>query len=121
MRIQLTKNFYQDEFACKCGCGTIPPMDLNFIMMVQELRNRCGFAIIINRGWSCEEWNAKVGGVPNSWHRHGFAIDVHCVDSKKRIIIVKHAIDIGFKDISIAKTFIHLDNGHRSVPQMRVY
>jgi len=130
MSKQLSKNFASFEMRCRgcidtelCPANVTPPMDLNFIMMLQELRNRCGFAIAINSGWRCPYWNAhkSVKGAPNSWHLHGLAVDIRCENDERRIIIVKHAIDIGFKDISVAKSFIHLDNGHRSKQQMRVY
>jgi uncharacterized protein YcbK (DUF882 family) len=97
-------------------------MDLHFVMKLQELRTRCGFAIVINSGYRCPEWNAKTeGAAPDSWHTQGLAVDIHCVDNIRRLAIVKHAIELGFSDIGIAKTFIHLDNRPQVKQRIRVY
>jgi len=119
----LTINFRRSEFRCNdaCGCSHDFNMDLHFIMQLQELRTRCGFPIVINSGYRCPEWNEKVGGAPGSWHTQGLAVDIHCVDSVRRLAIVKHSIAIGFSDIGVAKTFVHLDNRPNTKPRFRVY
>lgn len=129
MREPLTKNFFRDEYHCTgcskqepCRSFQDTPMDIHFTMMIQELRNRCGFPIKINSGFRCQEWNDKQeGSAPESWHVQGLAVDIHCVDNIRRLAIVKHAIDIGFTDIGIAKTFIHLDNRPIIKQRIRVY
>lgn len=118
----LSKNFRRSEFTCSpsCGCGKAE-VDLHFIMMLQEVRNRCDFPFIINSGYRCLEWNEKVGGVPGSQHTLGRAVDIHCVDPIRRLAIVRHALDVGFTDIGVAKTFVHLDNRPNIKPRIRVY
>jgi zinc D-Ala-D-Ala carboxypeptidase len=119
----LTINFKKSEFACSksCGCSHNFNMDLHFVMLLQELRTRCGFPLVINSGYRCPEWNEKVGGVVDSWHTKGLAVDIHCVDSIRRLAIVKHAMALGFSDIGVAKTFIHLDNRPNIKQRIRVY
>jgi uncharacterized protein YcbK (DUF882 family) len=110
--IKLSQNFSQSEFNCKCGGKHNSPMDLNFIMMLQKLRNFYGKPIKITSGFRCEEWNAKIGGVDGSLHTLGLAADIKCTNSIDRAEIVKYALEVGFKTIIVAKNYIHLDNGH---------
>lgn len=108
--MKLSRNFSQHEFDCKCGGKHASKMDMSFISKLQELRDRVGFALVINSGFRCPEWNEKIGGSPNSQHMLGIAVDIKCTDIIKRAKIIKEALNIGFSDVSIASNFIHIDN-----------
>lgn len=60
-------------------------------------------------GFRTPEENANVGGVENSSHLKGLAIDLLCKDSISRFKIIFGALASGFKRIGIGKTHIHLD------------
>lgn len=43
---------------------------------LQEIRNLFGYPVKVNSGYRSDSVNVAVGGVPNSWHRHGLAFDI---------------------------------------------
>ena len=71
----LSKNFKQSEFACKCGCG-FDLISHELVETLQELRDAIKKPIIIVSGCRCPDHNAEVGGVSNSAHLVGQAADI---------------------------------------------
>ena len=65
--------------------------------------------IIATSGLRSVEKNAEVGGVKNSSHLRGFALDLSCPNSKVRHEILFCAIAVGIKRIGLGKGHIHLD------------
>lgn len=65
--------------------------------------------MIVNSGYRCKKWNKKKGGKPNSAHRRGTAVDIKCTNSTMRYLLIKYALEAGFKRIGIGSRFIHLD------------
>lgn len=70
------KYFKQSEFTCKCGCG-LNNMDLKVVKIADEIREHFGQACIVNSGTRCASHNKKVGGVSNSRHLSGKAVDIY--------------------------------------------
>ncbi len=70
------KYFQKSEFTCKCGCG-LNNMDLKLVKIVDDIREYFGQPCIVNSGTRCIRHNKKVGGVPNSRHLNGKAIDIY--------------------------------------------
>ncbi len=96
--------------------GIIFNKDVSFMKLDKKLQNMCGvFDKAVNIEVNCTsafrtpEENAKVGGVSNSSHLKGYAIDLACTDSSTRFKIVFGALASGFKRIGIGKTHVHLD------------
>jgi len=105
-RIKLSKHFYLNEFQCNCCNQVILHSDL--LKRLVSLRGSINRPIYINSGYRCKKENIKVGGVKNSYHRVGMAVDIR----SKGISISELAIyaeGIGFKGIGIYKTYLHLD------------
>lgn len=75
--MQLSKNFTQEEFECKCGCDSFRISD-ELIDGLQQLRDLIAAPIHINSGYRCESHNARVGGSKNSKHVLGIAADITC-------------------------------------------
>ena len=71
------KYFKDSEFTCKCGCGTNYQKD-GIKRIADEIREWSGGPAIINSGTRCRKHNAEVGGVSNSYHLYGNAIDIQC-------------------------------------------
>ena len=65
MRVQLTKNFYLDEFQCK-DLSDIPLEVFNNILELadnmQVIRDVLKKPITINSGYRSPEYNKKIGG-----------------------------------------------------------
>ena len=72
---RLSKNLTRNEIACKCGCGfdIVTP---GLVDTFQAIRDYIDKAVHITSGARCPEHNAKVGGVPDSAHVTGEALDM---------------------------------------------
>lgn len=117
-RLLLSRNFTYKELSCRCGCGFTPA--LHFITKLQDLRDYLGFALVITSGARCMDHNAAVGGVKNSFHVLGLAVDIECRDSETRYKIITAAIGHGFTGIGVSDGFVHLDI-RPLVPRVFVY
>ena len=73
------KNFTRSEFACKCGgqyCDGFPAEPAEkLVALLQKIRDHYGKAVHPVSGLRCERWNKIQGGVANSRHRLGQAMD----------------------------------------------
>ncbi len=102
----LSKNFDSSEFECKCGCGLMNISPL-MIELLQEVRNKLNEAININSGTRCMRHNNDVGGKEDSEHLIGLGVDIECLTSSYRYLI----LPILFKKITrigTGKDFIHV-------------
>ncbi len=75
------KYFTREEFRCKCGgkyCNGFPaePQE-GMVRAVDNVREHFGKAFTPNSGVRCPTHNANVGGVSNSRHLYGKAVDFH--------------------------------------------
>lgn len=86
---QLSEHFNAKEFlrsatAEKLGIKNEPSWfvmsnlcyGVNFIL--EPTRRKLGKPIVISSGYRCPRLNAAVGGVPNSYHTRGMAVDIVC-------------------------------------------
>jgi len=113
MEKQLSKNFNESEFVCKCGCGTVH-VNPNLISKLQKLRDMVGKPITIVSGYRCAAHNASVGGVPRSQHKLGNAADIS-ISGMSPAEVAKLAEKVGFNGIGRYSTFTHVDvRGYRS-------
>lgn len=94
-------------------------MDEDFLLMLDDLRERCGFPLVLNSAYRSKEYDLSRGRTGEGYHTLGRAVDIACCDSSKRAWIVKNAIEVGFKGIGISSTYIHLDN--RSIFKLWTY
>lgn len=70
------KHFKQNEFTCKCGCG-LNNIDLKVVKVADAIREHFRQPCIITSGCRCTKHNKKVGGVSNSRHLNGKAVDLY--------------------------------------------
>ena len=73
--------FTREEFRCKCGgkyCNGFPaePQE-GMVRAIDNVREHFGKAFTPNSGVRCPTHNANVGGVSNSRHLYGKAVDFH--------------------------------------------
>ena len=80
--------FTRGEFKCKCGgryCNGYPAeMQENVVRIADAARAHFGKPAHVVSGLRCERWNEHEGGVSNSQHMYGEAIDLRIdgVDSE---------------------------------------
>ena len=74
------KHFRRDEFKCKCGgryCNGYPAeMQEAVVKIADAARAHFGKPAHVVSGLRCQKWNAHEGGVANSQHMYGEAIDL---------------------------------------------
>lgn len=73
------KNFTPSEFVCPCGTCTGYPdyMRDNMLTLIQLVRDKYKKPVIITSALRCKNENRLAGGVPNSRHLTGQAIDYY--------------------------------------------
>lgn len=76
--------FTREECRCKCGgkyCNGYPAeMSETTMLIADEVRRRAGVPLQNNSALRCQRWNAEQGGVANSNHMTGHAIDLAPID-----------------------------------------
>jgi len=78
MRIQITENFYLDEFECRDKSDI--PLDvfnniLELTKEMQKIRDILGVSITVNSGYRSPGYNSSIGGASKSQHLLGKACD----------------------------------------------
>ena len=75
------KNFKLSEIKCKCGgkyCNGYPTgFSYELLRQLQDARNYFGKPVIITSALRCATHNKNVGGVKNSKHTQGRAVDFY--------------------------------------------
>ena len=99
--------FKRSEFDCsETGENAIPD---RFIYRLDELRERCGFALAVNSGYRSPRHSIEAAKSAPGEHTRA-AADLAVSNGVMRYILVREALAIGFTGIGIAKTFVHLDD-----------
>lgn len=121
MNAQITRNFHKDEFNCKCGCH-LNNINIELVEELQKVRSEYGCAMTVSSGTRCPTWNKACGGSENSSHLTGLAVDIAIDDSVLRHRFMRTIVEMGWKRIGIAKSFIHLDiDYHKTNPVIWTY
>ena len=103
-------HFELSEFDSPDEKGSGKYMDESFLSMLDDARSIAGVAFSINSGFRTPSHNAYVGGKEQSSHQYGYAVDLHCTNSRSRFIIIDALIKAGFNRIGVGNTFIHCDS-----------
>lgn len=106
--------FDKTEFKCNCGgkhCNGFPaePQE-KLVRVADRIRKNLGAPATVSSGIRCQKHNANVGGVPNSRHLSGKAMDF-CVAGKtatQLLAEVKKQPEIRYA-YAIDKSFVHMD------------
>jgi uncharacterized protein YcbK (DUF882 family) len=118
MNLQLTEHFKYSELVCPCCQGIRLVTEFHSCMeLLETMRQRLGFAILINSGYRCPEHNASVGGEAASMHMT-FAVDCRPesipgesigVFEGKLDTMHRAARALGFGGIGRYDSWLHLD------------
>lgn len=90
--------------------GSGKNMKSSFLNMLRKAEKIAGFRFSFNSAFRTPNYNRRVGGVSNSAHLYGLAVDIRASSIAIRDKIVKAAKEAGFKRIGIGSNFVHLDN-----------
>lgn len=110
------KYFTRDEFICHCEgkyCDGYPhEMNKTLIAVADRVREHFGAAAIVSSGVRCEAHNANVGGVPNSRHLYGKAMDFRIVGKTAGQVLayVQQQPEISYA-YAIDSNYVHMDIG----------
>lgn len=108
------KYFKKGEFACKCGgkyCNGYPAeMKEKVVKAADKVRKHFAKSITVSSGLRCEQHNANSGGVANSRHRYGKAIDF-CVSGKTSAEVLAYVQTLSEIRYSYAinDRYVHMD------------
>ena len=109
--------FDREEFRCKCGgkyCNGFPaePHEAT-VRYADAIRKRIGKPIPVNSGLRCPTWNQIQGGVSNSNHMDGGAVDLGCPSgvSPAEMWDAATAVMGNTGGIGIYDWGIHIDDG----------
>ncbi len=102
------KHFKKEEFTCKCGCG-LNNISYTLVDMLNRAREKANIPFKLNSACRCLKHNKKVGGVEDSAHVKGLAVDISVTTDSVRFVIVSALLEVGFLRILIYPTFIHCD------------
>lgn len=104
----ITKNFSEHEFSCKCGCG-FDSINKGLVVELQKVRSMTGQPMSINSGCRCESHNKSIPRASkSSSHMKGLAVDIKCDDSAYRSLLLPLLIS-RFARVGIGSDFIHID------------
>lgn len=84
--------FQKEEFSCKCNryCNGYPAeMNPALVRVADRLRKHFRAAVLVSSGLRCKTHNARVGGVSNSRHLSGKAMDF-CVVGKTAAAVLEY-------------------------------
>jgi len=109
-------NFSNSEIECKCGCGYRFIKD-KLLIHLQALRDMLSFSsgypvrLMITSGCRCKKHNKSVGGVENSRHVTGEAVDVYSPDVDLEQLFSYAIVSNLFSTMILYEKskFVHLD------------
>jgi|TARA_R110000744_G_scaffold27344_5_gene66879 uncharacterized protein YcbK (DUF882 family) len=85
-------------------------MDINFLMILDNMRNRSGVPYKITSGYRSQEYNDKLSNSSKtSAHIQGKAVDISAPTSNQKYAIIEAALHFGIQRIGIGSNFIHID------------
>lgn len=105
--------FKKDEFKCKCGkhCNGFPAEpDRTLVQVADRVRAHFGATATVSSGVRCKTHNANVGGIADSRHLSGKAMDF-CVRGKTAAQVleyVKQQPEIRYA-YAIDSLYVHMD------------
>jgi uncharacterized protein YcbK (DUF882 family) len=77
--------------------------------MLDNARSIAQVAFHLTSAYRCKKHNANVGGVSNSAHTFGLAVDISTPTPYIRFRVLKGLIEAGFDRIGVSDTFVHVD------------
>lgn len=92
-----------------CPHGDKSRISPDLVNVLNKIEISLDLELHYNSGYRCTDCNKAAGGVPDSAHLRGEAVDIFCPVGSLRFKILGEAIRHDIRRIGIGKTFIHLD------------
>lgn len=100
--------FSIDEFRCSKTGESV--MSEDFLFLLDELRERCGFPFTITSGYRHPTHPVEAAKDRPGTHSQGIAADIKVNNGHQRRRIVDEALKMGvFQGIGVAEGFVHVD------------
>lgn len=113
------QHFEPREFRCPCGvCGSDGhEMDVDFVIKLDQVRERLGIPMLVTSGYRCPSWNSQVSTTGQDGpHTTGRAADIHIYGGNAHRLILQASLGGWFTGIGLQQKgeirtrFIHLDD-----------
>lgn len=106
--IKVFRNFVLSEFQCSC-CQTVK-LEPELLSLIQKVRSCFDKPVIITSSYRCPKHNDKVGGVKNSYHTQGKAVDFFILGIKpeKLLEVAEYCGAMGL-GLYKGRHFVHID------------
>ena len=111
---ETVKYFKRSEFECHCGrryCNGFPvEIDHTLVRVADRVRSHFGKTATVSSGVRCQRHNSNVGGVANSRHKLGKAMDfsISGVPASTLLAYVKKQPEIRYA-YAIDSLYVHMD------------
>lgn len=86
--------------------GGVTERTYNLFLAIKSV---CSWDLKCTSGYRTEAHNAAVGGVKDSAHLRGLALDLETSSDRQRFVIVRYAIELGVTRIGIYHDHVHID------------
>jgi len=114
--------FSEQELSCQ-HCGAYK-FDEEFLKVLNNIREECGFPFIVSSGYRCPEHPIEAAKDRAGSHTTGCAIDLS-VRGKKALKVLEVAMKHGIKRIGVNQKgkgrFIHLDMAEDEFPSPAIW
>lgn len=101
------KYFSLSEFDCQHTGEN--EMKEDFLLLLDKLRDVCGFAFHITSGYRSPKHPIEAKKTSPGTHSQGIAADIAVFNAQQRYTILKKAMELGFTGIGVADSFVHVD------------
>ena len=112
---RISEHLATQEICCRCGCGlgrNTHDIDPCVVAYFEIIRSVIKTPLIITSGLRCPDWNKKVGGVPDSIHCAGGALDIKYPTANDKISFLSLCDEVvGMGGVGQYETFVHIDCG----------
>ena len=114
----IESKFTISEFKCPCGCefgSHQEDIDKNLIDKLNMIRILYNKPMVVTSGARCEDYNASVGGKPDSAHLPDKvtgqcrAADILVRSSEDRYTLLSLALKLGITRVGFGPNFLHID------------
>lgn len=105
------RHFTRNEFRCPCGrCGGFPAEpEEALVRLAQRVREHFDAPVVVTSGVRCDAHNAQVGGVANSLHRVGKAMDFRAAGkTAAQVLAYVRTLPVHYA-YAIDETHVHMD------------